>query len=96
MAIVGHGDRFNPLWQGITAVPATRKDGTRISVEFSMVLVRSSVGEILGSAAIIRDVRPDGKRRESLGIVWIEGPFDHSVLGKLSAIGHDHRRNQTL
>lgn len=40
----------------LLAVPAMRKDGTRISVEFTMVLVRSSVGEIIGSAAIIRDV----------------------------------------
>jgi PAS domain S-box-containing protein len=40
----------------LLAVPAIRKDGTRISVEFTMVLVRSPVGELLGSAAIIRDV----------------------------------------
>jgi PAS domain S-box-containing protein len=40
----------------LLAVPAMRNDGTRISVEFSMVLVRSPIGEMLGSAAIIRDV----------------------------------------
>jgi PAS domain S-box-containing protein len=39
----------------LLAVPALRKDGTRISIEFSIVLIRSSK-EILGSAAIIRDV----------------------------------------
>ncbi len=40
----------------LLAVPAVRKDGARISVEFSMVLVRSGHGELLGCAAIIRDV----------------------------------------
>lgn len=40
----------------LLAVPAVRKDGARISVEFSMVLVRSPGGELSGSAAIIRDV----------------------------------------
>ena len=40
----------------LLAVPALRKDGARISVEFSMVLVRSPDGELSGSAAIIRDV----------------------------------------
>jgi PAS domain S-box-containing protein len=42
--------------QELLSVPALRKDGTRISIEFSIVLVRSSSGEVLGSAAIIRDV----------------------------------------
>jgi PAS domain S-box-containing protein len=40
----------------LLVVPAMRKDGTRISIEFSIVLVRSPSGEVLGSAAIIRDV----------------------------------------
>jgi len=40
----------------LLAVPALRKDGTRISIEFSIVLIRSSAGEVLGAAAIIRDV----------------------------------------
>jgi len=40
----------------LLAVPAMRKDGTRISIEFSIVLVRSPSGRTLGSAAIIRDV----------------------------------------
>ncbi len=40
----------------LLAVPAVRKDGARISVEFTMILVRSSDGELMGSAAIIRDV----------------------------------------
>ena len=38
------------------AVPAMRKDGTRISVEFSIVLLRAASGEMLGAAAIMQDV----------------------------------------
>ncbi len=37
-------------------VPALRKDRTRISVEFSILLPRDAAGEILGAAAILRDV----------------------------------------
>lgn len=40
----------------LLAVPAMRKDGTRISIEFSIFLLRSLSGEVLGSAAVIRDV----------------------------------------
>ena len=40
----------------LLAVPARRRDGTRISVEFTVVLVRGEGGEILGTGAIIRDV----------------------------------------
>jgi PAS domain S-box-containing protein len=50
----------------LLAVPAIRKDGTRISVEFTMVLVRSSVGELLGSAAIIRDVTARWQKEREL------------------------------
>jgi PAS domain S-box-containing protein len=50
----------------LLAVPAIRKDGTRISIEFSIVLVRSSVGEVLGSAAIIRDVTARWQKEKEL------------------------------
>ncbi|MGC2692451.1 MAG: PAS domain-containing protein, partial [Desulfobaccales bacterium] len=40
----------------LLAVPALRKDGSRISVEFTMILIRDDQGRILGAAAIIRDV----------------------------------------
>ena len=36
-------------------VPAAHKDGKRISVEFTIILVRDHQNEILGSAAIMRD-----------------------------------------
>jgi PAS domain S-box-containing protein len=42
--------------QKLLAVPALRKDGVRISVEFTIVLLRGTAGDILGAAAILRDV----------------------------------------
>ena len=38
------------------AVPGTRKDGTRVSLEFTIVLLRDEAGALLGPAAILRDV----------------------------------------
>jgi PAS domain S-box-containing protein len=38
------------------AVPAMRKDGTRISVEFSIAMLRDDQGALMGIAAILRDV----------------------------------------
>ncbi len=38
------------------AVPAMRKDGVRISVEFTIVPFRDDGGQMLGIAAILRDV----------------------------------------
>jgi PAS domain S-box-containing protein len=40
----------------VLAVPAVRKDGTRVSIEFSIFLFRSHKGHMLGVAAILRDV----------------------------------------
>ena len=40
----------------LLAVPALKKDGSRISVEFTMTLIQDHQGLILGTAAIIRDV----------------------------------------
>ena len=40
----------------LLVVPALNKDGARISVEFTMILIRDHQGRILGVAAIIRDV----------------------------------------
>ena len=71
-----------PYGRELLAVPAMRKDGTRISIEFSIVLVRSSDGEILGSAAIIRDVTARWQKERELRDRLDRRPFDHSVLGK--------------
>ena len=40
----------------LLAVPGLTKDGRRISLEFTITLVRDEPGQILGAAAIIRDV----------------------------------------
>lgn len=40
----------------LLAVPAIRKDGKRISLEFSIVPLRDGRDELLGVAAIMRDV----------------------------------------
>ena len=50
----------------LLAVPAMRRDGVRISVEFSLVLLRGPAGEALGSAAIIRDVTTRWQREKAL------------------------------
>ncbi len=42
--------------RNLLAVPAIRKDGTRISIEFTIVLIRGAEGKPLGPAAILRDV----------------------------------------
>jgi hypothetical protein len=38
------------------AVPALSKDGSRISIEFNIVLLRAPTGELLGAAAMVQDV----------------------------------------
>lgn len=40
----------------VLAVPAARKDGSRISIEFTILLLRAPTGELLGAAALIQDV----------------------------------------
>ncbi|MGE0823717.1 MAG: PAS domain S-box protein [Candidatus Binatia bacterium] len=40
----------------LLAVPAMRKDGTRISLEFSIMLLREGAGKLTGAVAIMREV----------------------------------------
>jgi PAS domain S-box-containing protein len=47
----------------VLAVPALRKDGTHISVEFTILPFRDKAGRTLGMAAVLRDVT---KRFEEL------------------------------
>lgn len=47
----------------VLAVPALRKDGSRISIEFTILPFADRTGHILGMAAILRDVT---KRFEEL------------------------------
>jgi PAS domain S-box-containing protein len=44
----GHGD--------LLSVPALTKDARRISVEFTIVLLRDGRGEVAGTVAVMRDV----------------------------------------
>jgi PAS domain S-box-containing protein len=49
----------------VLAVPAMRKDGRRISIEFSIVLLRDDDGAPAGAAAIIRDVTARWERERA-------------------------------
>ncbi len=48
------------------AVPALRKDGSRISIEFNISIVRSPDGEVLGAAAMMLDVTARWQRDKAL------------------------------
>ena len=49
----------------VLAVPALRKDGSRISIEFTVALIRDR-GQLLGAAALIRDVTERWERERAL------------------------------
>jgi PAS domain S-box-containing protein len=40
----------------LLSAPGIRKDGTRLSLEFSMVIVRTDDGAVIGTGAIVRDI----------------------------------------
>ena len=48
------------------SAPALRKDGARISTEFSMVMVKGDEDKVLGVAAVIRDVSARWQREKEL------------------------------
>ncbi len=50
----------------LLAVPAVRKDGGRISLEFSITLVRDAEGRVLGAGAILRDVTARWREQKAL------------------------------
>lgn len=50
----------------LLAVPGVRKDGSRISLEFSIMLLRDEGGQPLGPAAILRDVTARWKKEKEL------------------------------
>jgi nitric oxide dioxygenase len=47
-------------------VPGLTKEGRRISLEFTLTLVRDSAGQILGAGAIIREVTARWQRDQEL------------------------------
>ncbi len=50
----------------LLAVPGLAKDGRRLSLEFTITLIRNEEGRILGAAAIIRDVTARWQREQEL------------------------------
>jgi PAS domain S-box-containing protein len=50
----------------LLAVPAIRKDGTRISVEFSIAMLRDPAGQVLAVTAIMRDVTQRWTQQQEL------------------------------
>lgn len=50
----------------LLSVPAIRKDGRRISIQFSIVPIASADGRLEGIAAIMRDVTADFEARKAL------------------------------
>jgi PAS domain S-box-containing protein len=50
----------------LLAVPARRQDGTRISIEFSIILPRDRDGQVLGAVAVVRDVTTRREQDQAL------------------------------
>ena len=50
----------------LLAVPALRKDGRQISLEFTVVMVHEPPGEVLGIAAVLRDVTERWQRDKAI------------------------------
>jgi PAS domain S-box-containing protein len=63
--------------QELLAVPAMRRDGVLISIEFSMVLLQDLAGQMVGSAAIVRDVTARWQLEKALKerLAALEGNF---------------------
>jgi len=62
-AMATGGTRYS---REVLAVPALCKDGTRLSLEFTVILLRDAAGDLLGPAAIIRDVTARWQRDQAL------------------------------
>jgi PAS domain S-box-containing protein len=50
----------------VLAVPALRRDGGRISIEFTILLLRNGGGDLVGTAAFIRDVTARWEKEKEL------------------------------
>ncbi|MFN3975051.1 MAG: PAS domain-containing protein [Dehalococcoidia bacterium] len=49
----------------VLAVPALKKDGSRVSIEFTIVLIRGDAGKVIGVGAVIRDVTARWERERA-------------------------------
>ena len=54
-----YGDR-------LLSVPGLRRDGSRVSLEFTVALIKSDEGDVEGVAAIVRDVTEGWQRERAL------------------------------
>ncbi len=50
----------------LLSAPGIKKDGTRLSLEFSMVIVKGEEGAVLGTGAIIRDITVRFQKEKAL------------------------------
>ena len=50
----------------VLAVPALRRDGGRIAIEFTILLLQNDGGDLVGTAAIIRDVTARWEKEKEL------------------------------
>ena len=50
----------------LLAVPAKRQDGSQLSSEFSIVMLRDAGGQVLGVAAIMRDISERWQQEKAL------------------------------
>ena len=51
---------------GLLSAPGIHKDGSRISLEFSMILLRDEAGDLQSCASIMRDVSAHWKKAKEL------------------------------
>ena len=71
-----HWEGWNKVMQtGVTkygrdvlAVPAIRKSGERISIEFMVTLVQDASGTVVGAAAVVQDVSARWERDKALRV----------------------------
>ena len=66
--------------QRLLAVPAMRKDGQRISIEFSIALLKYGRGDVTGALAVVRDVtaRWQAERERNARLAALEKRADSS------------------
>jgi PAS domain S-box-containing protein len=69
----------------ILAVPALRKDGRRISIEFTILPFRDDHSRIIGIAAMLRDVTARFEEMRTLRRQLAERGHDENKLGQLQS-----------
>ena len=68
----------------LLAVPGLRKDGAHISLEFTITLIKDDRGEVLGAAAIIRDVTARWQREQETKkrLAALEAGLEQAKVGR--------------